>query len=952
MAMMKSSLIAFCLLFTVLGASAQTLLKGRVLDDTTEEPLPAVAVYVRGGGFQVSTDANGYFSFDNQDLPLGEQTLVVEADGYFRKSIPVVLEEGETLNLDPIYLRVDNSAEELSVGIISLTENELADDENAANNISGLLQSSRDIFLRAAAFDFSSTFFRPRGLNSEDGRVLINGLEMNKLFDGRPQWSNWGGLNDLTRNQVFTMNLAASERNFGGPGGVQFMNMRASEQRDGTRFSLASANRSYQYRVMATHATGLMANGWAFAVSASRRGGEEGFVDGTFYDANSVGLSVEKKLGDHFINFTGLYTPNRRGRRTAITEEIKDLKGIEYNPFWGIQNGEIRNAREREIIEPIVMLNHNWQISDKVKLNTNAGLQFGKIGNTRIDNGGTDLVEIDGQFAYIGGARNPNPDYYQNLPSFFLRNGQEPIDYYYAYLAEQAFINDGQLDWDALYEANRISRENGGNAIYVIQEDRQDDTEIKLNSIVTANINENIIFNGNISYRNLRSENFAELKDLLGGTGYLDVDFFAEEIAQDATLNDLAQSDVRNPNRIVREGDRYKYNYDINAEVASAFAQSQFTYKKVDFFLAGQLSNTTYQRDGKYENGNFLGNQSFGESEKLDFLNYSAKAGVTYKISGQQFIDVHGAYITSAPTIRNSFVNARQNNFTVPGLESIETISTDVSYIYRSPSFKARLTGYYAEFNDGSDVGFYFTEDLTGLPQDDGSAFVQEVMTNIDRRNVGLEWGAEYQVTPTIKIKTAGSLGQNIFTSNPNFYLFSDDFTGDTKVNGLRFGDGTTKLENYHVAGGPETAVQLGFEYRDPDYWWVGATANYFANGYADVSALRRSGNFALDYDGQVFPEYSESVARELLEQPQFGDYYLFNLVGGKSWKIGDKYIGFFMVINNLFNQEYISGGFEQSRNSNFRSVRADLNNPIEVFAPRFFYGNGTTYYANLYFRF
>ena len=91
--------------------------------------------------------------------------------------------------------------------MISLTEDELNDDTGGADNISGLLQSSKDVFLNTAAFEFSSTFFRVRGLDSENGTVLLNGIEMNKMYNGRPQWSNWGGLNDVLRNQEFTNGL-------------------------------------------------------------------------------------------------------------------------------------------------------------------------------------------------------------------------------------------------------------------------------------------------------------------------------------------------------------------------------------------------------------------------------------------------------------------------------------------------------------------------------------------------------------------------------------------------------------------------------------------------------------------------------------------------------------------------------------------------------------------------
>ena len=78
------------------------------------------------------------------------------------------------------------------------------------------LSASQDIYQRTAAFEFSSSFFRVRGLDSDNGSVLINGIEMNKLYNGRPQWSNWGGLNDVMRNQELTSGLTPSAYNFGG----------------------------------------------------------------------------------------------------------------------------------------------------------------------------------------------------------------------------------------------------------------------------------------------------------------------------------------------------------------------------------------------------------------------------------------------------------------------------------------------------------------------------------------------------------------------------------------------------------------------------------------------------------------------------------------------------------------------------------------------------------------
>ena len=179
-------------------------------------------------------------------------------------------------------------------------------------------------------------------------------------------------------------------------------------------------------------------------------------------------------------------------------------------------------------------------------------------------------------------------------------------------------------------------------------------------------------------------------------------------------------------------------------------------------------------------------------------------------------------------------------------------------------------------------------------------------------------------------------------------YLTSVNFPGE-----LRFGDGTTNLKDVHVAGGPERAYQIGFEYRDPDFWNIGVTSNFFSNAYIDVSNLARSANFTSDFDGNTFNDYDPVLAKELLKQEQFDDYMLVNIIGGKSWKVNDYFIGFFATINNVFNQEYRTGGFEQSRLANFRRVKEDQNRDNgPIFGSRYFFGTGTTYYLNVYVRF
>jgi len=913
------------------------VVKGRVVDINSNEVIPDVDLSIENSIFTTATDTEGLFSITSNNLPQGEQILVVLKEGYFQQRIPININAAKTIDLDPILLKIDFSSIEQQIGIISLSDNELDEDEGTSFNISGLLQSSRDVFLNAAAYDFSTTFFRPRGYDSENGTVLINGIEMNKIYDGRPQWANWGGVNDAQRNQEFSMGMSTNDYIFGDLAGTTNIIMRASQYRKGGRVSYASSNRSYRGRVMGSYNTGLSANGWAYSILVSRRFGEEGFTEGTLYDANSFFASVEKKLNEkHSLNFTSIYAPNRRGKSAPNTQEVIDAKGIDYNPYWGEQDGEIRNSRIKEVEEPILFLNHYWDITKNTSLNTNASYQFGHIGNSRL---GYDNVP------------NPDPTFYQKLPSFFLANPDGP-DLAGAFRAQRELAKDGQIDWQNIYENNVFF---GGTSRYYLYEDRNDDNTFSANTIFRSKINDNITLNGSLSYRNLKSKNFANLTDLLGGNGYLDVDSFNQ--------GPEAQSDLNNPDRVIFEGDTFKYNYEIEANVYKGFAQAQFIYKNVEFYLGGNVGKTDYQRNGLYKNGSFPNaNDSFGKSDDLNFTTYGGKAGVTYKISGKHLLDVNSAYFTNAPTIRNSFSNARQNNNIVDGLTEETTKNLDVSYIFRSPLVKGRLTGYYSTIEDASEVSFYYADGISPsgggrLAQD--NFFIQEVLTDIDKKFIGGEFGLEAQVTPTIKLKAIAAYGQNTYANNPNLYITSDDefviFEEGENVNNIntrRIDFGQSYLKDYKISGGPQQAYQLGFEYRDPDYWFFGTTANFFSNGYIDVSPITRTKNFYQDRDEQPFNDYNPLLARRLLQQEQFDDYLLINAVGGKSWKIDDYFVGFFATINNIFDRKYKTGGFEQGRNANYRQLRDDDANDTRVFGNKYFYGYGTTYYLNVYVRF
>ena len=456
---MKKIIISTLFVMQGLFVFAQTTgITGKVVDSKTQKPLQNVVASIQNTSLTVLTDAAGVFTF--KKVPKGSQLLQIKSFGYKDQLLAVDVEAGKILDLGIIVFEEDVTSEQ-QLSLITITENDLGDDNSGSESTAGLLQASRDVFQQAAAFNWGQARFRIRGLDNEYSTTMINGVTMNKIYDGRPQWSNWGGLNDATRNQEFTTGSSPSDYTFGGILGTQEINTRASIYRKGSRISFSGTNTNYSWRTMVTHASGMSTNGWAFVVSASGRGAKEGYFEGTDYDAKALFASVEKKFnGHHSLNFTSIYSENSRGKSSPNTAEVTRLAGVKYNSYWGWQDGEKRNSRDRTVDEPILMLTHFWRLSDKTNLNTSITHQFGKIGNSRLN---------------FQGADNPDPTYYRNLPSYytsqynpndytdFIGNTQANIDAGIA--AGINFLANRQLNWNQMYQTNQTS---DGHSAYIL----------------------------------------------------------------------------------------------------------------------------------------------------------------------------------------------------------------------------------------------------------------------------------------------------------------------------------------------------------------------------------------------------------------------------------------------------------------------------------------------------
>ena len=904
--MIKKYILFFLFIPSIIFAQEIKIL---VIDANTTDPIENVKI-------ETNTKED-FYTNDDGEVVISDEVNEITAikDGYV--SVTKLLNDNSQII---IKLETEIFSSDVESGIISLSDFDLSDDSNTSDFASGLLSSYNDVFQSIAAYQFGPARFRQRGYDSRNNKVLMNGIEVNKIYDGRPQWSNWGGLNDVLRNREYSIGLEKSRSNFGGINGSTNFILRTSLYQKGLRVSYSSTNTSYTNRVLATYSTNY--NNWDFTFSVSRRWAEQGHFEGTFYDANSFFVGIENKINDsHSINFTGIYASNRRGKSSPNTQEVYDLQSENYNSYWGWQNGSRRNSRVKKLDEPIFLLTHYWDISPKSNLETSLFYQVGSMGNSRLN--------------YSNGP-NPDPSYYRKLPSFYLRNfGDRPELYT---LSGENFKNNSdyyQVDWERMYEVNLNNSTN--KSIYMLYEDRVDDNLFQFNSVLNTNVSENLDIDLGINYKNLSSHNFANSIDLLGGSYYVDVDSYRR--------GDEAQNDLNQPDRVIGEDEAFKYNFEINSESINLFSNIEFNYKKLSLNITPKISYYTIQRDGKFRNGVYPEN-SYGKGEKKEFLNGSIKSNLEYKITGRHILRFSGAYISRPPTIRNSFSNSRENNNFVEGIGDENIYSSEATYFMNLEPIKLKLTGYYSRFQNMNEISFFFAQGLSGL--EESSDFVSEIMTGSSRDHYGIEFGVESKISSTLKASAGVALGEYVYTNNPNLYLTSDDIRGTADY-------GTTYIENYKVPGTPQRGYSLGLEYRNPNYWFISANGNYLSNNYIDISPIIRTEKFYVnpdDPDGFPFADASENEARRLLRQEKFDDLFLLNFFSGKSWKIDNYYIGVILSVNNILDNRYKSGGYEQSRNANYNLLKQDVDSSSRIFGPRYWYGYGRTYYLNIYFRF
>lgn len=908
---LAGSVLVFILGFQS-GAFAQNL-SITVVEELTQDPIvSALIIYEKQDFFTNDRGvAEVNVSYRNPIF------LVVSKPGY--ETYSVTINDAEGMRSYRIALEKMESFN----NVIILDEGQLQEDETSGA-ISSILRASRDPFLSAAAFNFGAARFNVRGYDNEYSTTMVNNLPMMTLHNSRVPFNFWGGLNDVFRNNTTNLGMDQADFTFGNLNGASNTDISAGSQRKQTRVSYAAANRTYRNRLMATHSSGEQANGWSYTLSGSRRWADEGYVEGTFYDAWSYFASVEKRINNvHSLSLSVFGAPIQRGSGTGSLNEMYDIAGSNfYNPNWGLLNGEKKSSRFWTTHEPMISAEHTMVVSDKFDFKQSLGIITGRSGQTRLD---------------WYNAPDPRPDYYRYLPSFYGVGSD-------AYNSIRDLLSNNeerrQLNWDRIFETNLNNFEtltnvnengetvSGIRSLYALKEDREDLTRFMYNGIGHYQLTDETTLHGGVTGQYEVTHFFQSMRNLLGGDYWYDVNQFVErEFPDDANKS---QADLNNPNRVIREGDDYGYNYKSKITDISLWTSYNAIFPKIDFHVGAQINYNSFRREGLYKSGAFP-NSSFGNATAQVFISPSVKGGFNYKINGRNYIYANATYQMRAPDFRNSYVSPRFRNQVLQDIKQEQSYSGEVAYVMRSPFLNIKTLGYLTRFRDLAEVRTAFIDGSS-------SAFVNIISQGEGRTHVGTELSAQYKITTTLTASAAAGIGQHYIDRRPTVDIIQDN-TGIQLVE-----DETIYVKNFRIPG-PQSAYTLGLSYNSPKYWYITINANYFDHMYMDYNPLRRTVG-AVDGLDRTSDFYFEVLRQERLD-PGF----TLDIFGGGSKKFGKNFVYLNVGVNNILNNTTMAtGGFEQ-----LRLGTVSNSNTIEDlgrFPSRYFYAWGLNYFVNLSYRF
>lgn len=732
---MKKLLTLLAILFIATTTTlAQGSIKGTVTDATTGETvIGATVLYAPGKGGV--TDVSGNFVLD---VPNGTYNVSVQFAGYQSENKEVKVDGNSvfiSVQLKPNIIKGVEVFADIAISrqtpvAFSNIPAEKIKEQLGSQDLPMILNSTPGVYATQSGGGDGDARITIRGFSQRNIAVLVDGVPMNDMENGQVYWSNWFGLDNITRTLQVQRGLGASKLALPSVGGTMNVITSGFDAKRSLILKQEYGN-NLNLRTILSYTSGQLKGGWAITAAGSYKR-NDGWVDATYSKMWFYYFKVDKKLGNHMLTLTGFGAPQEHGQRTnrqAIGKYSNDLardlgidstqlasqvnkeQGPRYNQNWGYLTrnfgADSLSAKQEKVNDkvnffhkPVFSLKHSWQVNDKFYWSNIAYASFGT-------GGGTSLIStVSGNGLY------------------------DP--------------NDGQIRFQLLYNSNVNGPINptfgGKQSKHYLRTSFNNHNWYGLLSTFNYTPTKSWTISGGIDLRSYRAMHFQKVYDFLGGDYVID------------------NNDENSTQTAHKSGDKIGYNYDGVVRWAGAFGLAEYkggnwsaffnlsstvsAYKRIDYFLKKDSLTNKYQ-----------------ETPTKIFPSVIAKGGANYNLTEHMNIYTNVGYFSRAPRFTNVFTTKNR----ILNGKNEQVYSAELGFNYTSRKVSFNINSYYTIWNNRP-FDFVPTINYQGETYDLN-------IQSVNARHMGIEFDGAYKVRKNLTIEGMLSVADWIWTSQDSAFI-------------------------------------------------------------------------------------------------------------------------------------------------------------------------------------
>lgn len=757
------------------------------------------------------------------------------------------------------------------------------------------IQGPADFYGISTDFTLPGVALARRGCGYASERTQLSGIDISYRYLGLMRL--------LGAGEQRIAGLQSSPAPFGGAVSTTQLHFPAGEPLQPYLVSVRFSDRNYRFgsRVAATRRLG---HGWQLTAAADFRTGRDLHVEGVFTNALTAGVRLTRRWDEQGeLSLVCIVPTSVRGTRLTTSEEAFQLTGDRlYNPAWGYQDGRVRNSRVRRETLPLAAAVWERQLTASTRLSASAGVEAGKS-----------------RYSMLGwyDARTPMPDNYRYLPSYTGDRATEQ-----AWLTRDPRYT--QIDWDELIRENRMA---GGEAVYALEDrvERLWDATLHLSFTTEAERRLTLRYGAQLQLDDRR--NYKQMRDLLEADYLTDIDQF---LVDDDTYGTLLQNDLRHPDRKIRRGDRFAYDYSLTTRSAEVYLQADYRSDRFRGEVLLAVGSGAVSRRGHYEKELFPGSQSFGRSRVMRFSPYRLKFSGGWAFTPRHYVELSLLAAAEIPDAEDLFYQPLYNNRTLTDAKAGRTYGAELTYRLTGPTVNLQTSLFALLRLDGSQTLRYY-DDMSYV-------YCDLAVTGIGIRSLGIETAAEIRLSDRWRLTLAASAGSYRYVRDPRVEVLSD--VDNTPVDR----GSTSRMGGCRVGGAPAVTASAELSWFGRRGWGIHASAGYAAERYVEPMALRRTDRLA-GQGGITREAFAAFTHQERLPDAFTLDASLFR----SFWFERSRLTVALLLRNLLGDSDMVYNGYESLRVRRIRSGDATFYTPQ---ATRYSYVPPRSFYVTVSCRF